>query len=503
MVGLISFAGEFVSDPIWHRVVQIVTNNEDLQEYAAGRVWEHFKRGSKHEAMTNLSGYILGEFGHHLNVPPLEIFQRLHDKFVRSSNETKTLLLSAYIKLLLHDKARDPRLHEAATAVFRRHEAYANAEMQQRATEYLSLAQRPELRAVMDEMPKFPERASKLERKMVGASESGADLGVAERVAADEAAMAAGGYGPGSYGGPNSYGSSGGGAVMSFAAISGGAEPPAMAAGGGGPAGVAGVADLLSTVDLLGDVPEQPPPPPPPIAPGASPMELLGGLEAPAPPPQAADPFGGAMGDLLGGPVMVAVPEATVAVQPLGSVEGWFNKLCAQESGVLYEDPHLQLGVKAEYSGAFGRIQVFFGNKSEHNMEGVRLHVPPTPTLRVNAGAVPSVVGARQQEHVMVEVACVGASLDPPKAQVSYTLGGQAVQVALDLPVVASKFLTPLNLPAEDFFNRWKALPGPPQKAQGMAESSVALAVEQVEGIIRALRLGGRALRAPPAAAPA
>ena len=123
MVGLISFAGEFVSDAIWHRVVHIVTNNEDLQEYAAGRVWEHFRRGSKHEPMTNvrrenirtalspvfsplssmkcsfplqLSGYILGEFGHHLQVAPLEIFQRLHDKFVRSSNDTKTLLLSAY-----------------------------------------------------------------------------------------------------------------------------------------------------------------------------------------------------------------------------------------------------------------------------------------------------------------------------------------------------------------------------------------------------------------------
>ncbi len=31
---LLNIAGDFVSDDIWHRVVQIVTNKEDLQKYA-------------------------------------------------------------------------------------------------------------------------------------------------------------------------------------------------------------------------------------------------------------------------------------------------------------------------------------------------------------------------------------------------------------------------------------------------------------------------------------
>jgi AP-2 complex subunit alpha len=30
---LITLAGDFVSDDIWHRVVKIVTNHEDVQEY--------------------------------------------------------------------------------------------------------------------------------------------------------------------------------------------------------------------------------------------------------------------------------------------------------------------------------------------------------------------------------------------------------------------------------------------------------------------------------------
>lgn len=37
---LISLAGDFVSDDIWYRVVQIVTNHEDIQEYAAKTVFE-------------------------------------------------------------------------------------------------------------------------------------------------------------------------------------------------------------------------------------------------------------------------------------------------------------------------------------------------------------------------------------------------------------------------------------------------------------------------------
>ncbi len=36
---LISVAGDHVSDDIWHRVVRIVTNNEELQAYAARKMY--------------------------------------------------------------------------------------------------------------------------------------------------------------------------------------------------------------------------------------------------------------------------------------------------------------------------------------------------------------------------------------------------------------------------------------------------------------------------------
>lgn len=46
---LIERAGEFVSEDIWHRVIQLVTNNEGMREYAVNKVVESLQRGGSHE----------------------------------------------------------------------------------------------------------------------------------------------------------------------------------------------------------------------------------------------------------------------------------------------------------------------------------------------------------------------------------------------------------------------------------------------------------------------
>jgi AP-2 complex subunit alpha len=53
---LISSAGEHVGDEVWYRVVQIVTNTEDLQEYAAKVIFEHLKAPSTHESLVKVGG---------------------------------------------------------------------------------------------------------------------------------------------------------------------------------------------------------------------------------------------------------------------------------------------------------------------------------------------------------------------------------------------------------------------------------------------------------------
>ena len=106
---LLSIAGDSVSDEIWHRVVQIVTNNEDLQKYAASRMYHAMEPTIAHETAVKVSAYILGEFGFLLNegdaggdgapVSGTQQFAVLHQHFPKCSVETKCILFSTYAKM--------------------------------------------------------------------------------------------------------------------------------------------------------------------------------------------------------------------------------------------------------------------------------------------------------------------------------------------------------------------------------------------------------------------
>ena len=56
---LISAAGDHVGAEVWYRVVQLVTNNEDLQSYAAAAVFQHLRGATCHETMIKVGGAAL------------------------------------------------------------------------------------------------------------------------------------------------------------------------------------------------------------------------------------------------------------------------------------------------------------------------------------------------------------------------------------------------------------------------------------------------------------
>ncbi|PFH54477.1 hypothetical protein AMATHDRAFT_72274 [Amanita thiersii Skay4041] len=164
---LISAAGDHVGDEVWYRVVQIVTNTEDLQQYAARVIFEHLKAPSTHESLVKVGvGYILGEYGHLIaNEPgysPIEQFQLLHSKSQFCIATTRALLLSTYIKWVNVFPEIKPQL----LSIFDRYRHVLDADLQQRACEYYALASRPEedelLLHVCEEMPPFPPRVSTL-----------------------------------------------------------------------------------------------------------------------------------------------------------------------------------------------------------------------------------------------------------------------------------------------------------------------------------------------------
>ncbi|KIK93740.1 hypothetical protein PAXRUDRAFT_828657 [Paxillus rubicundulus Ve08.2h10] len=163
---LISAAGDHVGDEVWYRVVQIITNTEDLQEYAARVVFEHLKAPAAHESLVKVGGYILGEYGHLIanesGYSPIEQFQALHSKSQFCVAATRSLLLSTYIKWVNVFPEIKPQLIN----IFERYRHVLDAELQQRACEFYALACRPDddemLQNICEEMPPFPPRVSGL-----------------------------------------------------------------------------------------------------------------------------------------------------------------------------------------------------------------------------------------------------------------------------------------------------------------------------------------------------
>ncbi|KAL6967099.1 hypothetical protein U1Q18_032902 [Sarracenia purpurea var. burkii] len=167
---LIDKAGDFVSDDIWFRVVQFVTNNEDLQPYAAVKAREYLDKPAIHETMVKVSAYILGEYSHLLarrpGCSPKEIFSIIHEKLPTVSTSTIPILLSTFAKILMHTQPSDPELQHQVWAIFRKYESCIDVEIQQRAVEYFALSRKgASLMDILAEMPKFPERQSALIKK--------------------------------------------------------------------------------------------------------------------------------------------------------------------------------------------------------------------------------------------------------------------------------------------------------------------------------------------------
>ncbi|KAF8846383.1 Adaptor protein complex AP-2 alpha subunit [Paxillus ammoniavirescens] len=167
---LISAAGDHVGDEVWYRVVQIITNTEDLQEYAARVVFEHLKAPAAHESLVKVGGYILGEYGHLIanesGYSPIEQFQVLHSKSQFCVAATRSLLLSTYIKWVNVFPEIKPQLIN----IFERYRHVLDAELQQRACEFYALACRPDddemLQNICEEMPPFPPRVSGLTSRL-------------------------------------------------------------------------------------------------------------------------------------------------------------------------------------------------------------------------------------------------------------------------------------------------------------------------------------------------
>jgi AP-2 complex subunit alpha len=416
---LIAIAGDHVSDEVWHRVIQIVTNNEDLQVYAAQTILQYVKADHCHETLVKIGGYILGEFGHLIaedkGCSPIEQFIALQGKLQGCSSSTRAIILSCFIKFVNLFPEIKPRL----MYVFQAYSHTLDSELQQRACEYLALASLPTddlLRTVCDEMPPFPERQSallsRLHQKHANTSDKRTWVVGGKDANADEKDFSLA-KNPG----------------LKRAFSANGSMPQTngtkSTASNGTNGHTKGVNDLAG-LDMM----------------DAGPSE----------------------------PKTLKAPNLASAAHLSPDWEIGYNKLLLKAEGVLYEDGQIQIGVRSEYRGQMACVILYFSNKTPTAISSFTTTLDLEAAEKDNLGwevkGLPeSTISEGSQSQQMVMFEAKKAFDKSPTIRISY-LAGALQALTLKLPVALHKFMDPAELSADDFFKRWKQIGGAPREAQ-------------------------------------
>ncbi|XP_041673253.1 AP-2 complex subunit alpha-2 isoform X2 [Cheilinus undulatus] len=455
ILNLIRIAGDYVSEEVWYRVIQIVINRDDVQGYAAKTVFEALQAPACHENMVKVGGYILGEFGNLIagdpRSSPLVQFNLLHSKFHLCSVPTRALLLSAYIKFI----NLFPETKATIQEVLRCDSQIRNSdvELQQRAVEYLklsSIASTDVLATVLEEMPPFPERESSILAKLKKKKGPGA-VSVTEL----EDNKREGGE------------------------LNGGADrgPDTSAMAASNAVSVLRVYLLLnsSTVMVLIRLSAL-------LQSTPSPSADLLGIRSAAPVGAAPASAGSLLVDVFSeaGP---AAPSAAV------NDDGFLRFVC-KNNGVLFENQLLQIGIKSEYRQNLGRMYLFYGNKTSVQFASFTTTVSCPGELQsqlnVQSKPVEPLVEGGAQIQQVLNIECLSDFSEAPLLNIKFRYGGALQNLTLKLPVTINKFFQPTEMNSQDFFQRWKQLSQPQQEAQKIFKANHSMDTE----VLKAKLLG-------------
>ncbi|OBZ87659.1 AP-2 complex subunit alpha [Choanephora cucurbitarum] len=433
---LISAAGEQVGEEVWFRVVQIVTNNEDLQEYAAKTVLHYLGSPQYNETMVKVGGYILGEFGHLIanltNCSPIEQFNAVHSKFNLCSLQTRSLLLTTYVKFV----NLFPEIKGQILPVLNQYRYVLDAELQQRACEYFSISTMPTddmLQTVCEEMPPFPGRESTLLLKLNQKHDDTEDKRVwviGGRAANMER--------------QNSLKR-----MISMRSSS------------------------VDNIQTLAQAPTHQAPV------RSSTMPVTAGNEP----------------DLLGfndlsldgtKPLQITNINTNTPLAP--GYELGYHLLQYNPEGVLYEDSQLQVSVKSEYHGSLGRLAIYLTNKTHYVMSDIQLLVPPTDGLDIELlPADNTTLSPGAQIQRLVKAECKDVFLNAPDLFISSSSG----VMHLKLPIVLTKFQEPITtMDGASFFKRWNQIGGPPRENQVIFSSQVPIQLPKATALLQGFGIG-------------
>lgn len=475
---LIRIAGDYVSEEVWYRVIQIVINREDVQGYAAKTVFEALRAQACHENMVKVAGYILGEFGNLIAADPRSSpriqFDLLHSKYHLCSLSTRALLLTTYIKFinLFSEIKPDIQAVLATDSNIRN----SDAELQQRAAEYLALSKVASddiLATVLEEMPPFPERESSilaiLKKKKPGVTDAVASTNFSSSSKENRA--------PNDFDVGTNYAATqalptNDSATNDLLGLTTGSTIPAsQPTANTGSTPQQSNANLL--VDVFGDLSS------------ANPLTGSSLSQANTTLPTSASNLNTSPIDLVSGLSDGTnnnnnVQQTQLIIIPNDEA---VKKMVCKNNGVIFENQLMQIGVKCEYKKNLGRINLFYGNKSDNHLSYFSVEVKISPKLQsslsIEVKPIDSNVRAKTQVQQIMNVECMEYFDEFPELHISFMNGLQKEDLNLKLPVYLNKFFEPITMSRDDFFARWKNLTDPAQEGQRSFKAKFPIADEE------------------------
>lgn len=417
---LISISGDHVSDAIWHRVVQIVTNHPqgDLQAYAAATLLVGASPRRCHETAVRVAAYVLGEFGFLIAERPgmsgEEQFRILHQHWATSDQQTRAILVSTYAKLAnLYEECRP-----LVAPVFARCKNSVDVEIQQRTSEYSSMREAFSPEAVEDllrEMPPFEDRRqSALEQRLK------------EREGDDSAA-----------------------------AIKATRPSPAQRQRAAQSVAAARAAEEAAIANENGDAPD------PLVDVEPEPVDL--GLDDRESAPHVGIP-------------KEVIPAMRKAFSNLcTSLSGVLFENALLQVGVKHE----YVGAQGRISVFFGNVSEKSAKTPLHHfrvavdeVEHLRIQKQGTQGLLDEDETGGCTVAVRTQAKLLLLVEVTAPFDDAPAMRVMFeTDDGAKHEYPLRLPVVATCFMEPVTLEPAAFMQRWKSLEGQERECQEVVKA--------------------------------
>ncbi|KAF6779951.1 hypothetical protein AHF37_00790 [Paragonimus kellicotti] len=440
ILNLIRVAGDYVSEEVWHRVIQIVVNREDVQGYAAKTVFEALQAPACHENMVKVGAYILGEFGNLIagdaRSSPKVQFNLLHSKFHLCTATTRQLMLSTYMKFINLFPEIKPDVQDVLMSDSNLRSS--DVEIQQRAVEYLALsgtASDDVLATVLEEMPPFPERESsilmKLKAKNPNSEISNSKTEVSKRSDNVHSTVAA---------------SRGDSALPADSNASG-------------------------EVDLLGL---------------GLPVATYNTTAQSIPPAKSNAPQTNASS---GNALLVDILGDGYASNGLLTDSSAVNKrefvsLLSRPTGVLFENEVIQIGLRSQSNRHLSRLTLFYGNKSASALANFNAQLTSTDVNTLISDPLetngqdrpvsvvlqpgPDIIELGAQVQQLVHVECHRPFTESTLLTVSFTCGDSKHRYVLLLPITLGKFLQPAEMDQSLYFSRWKLLSQPGQECQSI-----------------------------------